>query len=49
MSKAEKEQRAREFWAHYAPTQGRLSEETLAWLREDDCLSPQYATRMAAY
>ena len=37
MSKKEKEQKAKEFWEHYAPMQTGLDAATIEWLKEDDC------------
>ena len=47
MNNEERQRKIDAFWAYYAPTQGKLSAETLAWLQEDDCLSPQYVTQAA--
>ena len=41
MSEQEREQRIKEFWAHYAPlrAKGQTDRATVEWLREDDCLT----------
>ena len=37
MSKQEKEQKAKEFWEHYASMRTGLDDATIEWLKEDDC------------
>lgn len=49
MSKKEREQKIKDFWAHYAPlrSSGGMSLAMAQWLWEDDCLSEEEYHRIA--
>ena len=50
MSKKEREQKIKAFWAHYAPmrSSGTTSKAMAEWLFEDDCLTEEEYQRMTS-